>query len=43
MTILPLRRDLERDLDRHQLRKKWDKQKKLLENNCDTPASTPSF
>lgn len=33
MTILPLRRDLVRYLDRHQLRKKWSKQKKLLENN----------
>lgn len=33
MTILPLRRDLERYLDRHQLRQKWDKQRKLIENN----------
>ena len=33
MKILPLREDLERYLDRHQLRKKWNKQKCLFEQN----------
>ncbi len=33
MKILPLRPDLERYLDRQQLRKKWQKQKQLFENN----------
>ncbi len=33
MNILPLRPDLERYLDRHQLRKKWNKQQRLFEQN----------
>ncbi len=38
MNILPLRPDLERYLARHQLRKKWDKQKALFENNWRHPS-----
>jgi len=38
MIILPLRKDLERYLDRHQLRKKWDKQKRLFEQNWRHPS-----
>ncbi len=37
MKILLLRSDLERYLDRHQLRKKWVKQKKLFEQNWRHP------
>ena len=33
MKIQTLRPDLERYLDRHQLRKKWDKQVRLFEQN----------
>lgn len=38
MKILSLRPDLERYLTRHQLRKKWDKQKTLVENNWRHPS-----
>lgn len=38
MNILPLRADLERYLDRHQLRKKWNKQKRLFEQNWQHPS-----
>jgi len=38
MNILPLRTDLERYLDRHQLRKKWNKQKRLFEQNWRHPS-----
>jgi plasmid maintenance system killer protein len=38
MNILPLRSDLERYLDRHQLRRKWNKQKRLFEQNWRHPS-----
>ena len=38
MNILPLRVDLERYLDRHQLRRKWNKQRLLLEQNWRHPS-----
>ena len=38
MKILPLRDDLERYLDRHQLRRKWGKQKNLFEQNWRHPS-----
>lgn len=38
MIILSLRKDLERYLDRHQLRKKWDKQTRLFEQNWQHPS-----
>lgn len=38
MKILPPRPDLERYLKRHQLVKKWDKQKFLFENDWKHPS-----
>lgn len=38
MNILPLRSDLERHLDRLQLRRKWNKQKRLFEQNWRHPS-----
>lgn len=38
MKILPLRLDLERYLDRHQLRKKWNKQFRLFEQSWRHPS-----
>lgn len=38
MKILPLRADLKRYLDRHQLRKKWNKQLRLFEQNWRHPS-----
>ncbi len=38
MKILPLRLDLERYLDRHQLRKKWHQQLRLFEQNWRHPS-----
>lgn len=38
MKILPLRADLERYLERHQLRKKWNKQSRLFEQNWRHPS-----
>jgi plasmid maintenance system killer protein len=38
MNILPLRADLERYVDRHQLRKKWNKQRSLFEQNWRHPS-----
>ncbi|MCG3121171.1 MAG: hypothetical protein ALAOOOJD_04171 [bacterium] len=38
MNILSLRADLERYLDKHQLRKKWNKQKRLFEQNWRHPS-----
>lgn len=38
MNILPLRVDLESYLARHQLRRKWNKQRHLLEQNWRHPS-----